>query len=193
MTIIEFKPKKFFLSQGEFYDNVYIVVSGELKIFISEENGRQILLDVYKEGDFIGEQEVFLNYPYSASVINSTECTLIKIPNKYFIEWISLDANINQNLLFSLCQQMYDLTNKTQRYALTTVKEQVIKAMLDLQTKEIVNKKQLIQSISATPRSVYRVLNELEMLGFIKIESQIIKIINEEQLTLYKKKGKKRW
>lgn len=136
MVVAQFKPKKFLLNQGEYHDSVYIVINGEIRIFVSEENGREILLDIYREGNFIGEQEAFLNSPYSASIENITECLVIKMSNSDFIEWVHLDANCNQRLIKSLCEQMYELTNRTAKYSLSTVKEQVITTILELQEKK---------------------------------------------------------
>lgn len=189
MIVTQFKPKHFFLNQGEHYDFVYIVVTGEIKIFVSEENGREILLDIYREGNFIGEQEAFLKTPYSASIENITECLVIKIPNKSFINWVHLDSNCNQRLIKSLCEQMYELTNRAAKYSLSTVKEQVITTILDLKrSRKIIDKKLLIQSVSATSRSVYRVLSELEYLGLIIVDAKTITIINEEKLMMERKK-----
>lgn len=183
MELVHVKAKKFSLIQGNCYDSVYIIVSGKLKIFVAEENGRQILLDIYKEGNFIGEQEAYLNAPYSASIESITDCLMIKIPNTYFLEWVRLDSHFNELLLQSLCEQMYELTNRAAKYSLATVKEQVIATIFDLyESHQIIEKKLLVESVSATPRSVYRVLNELEQLSLIQVEPKIISILDEVKL-----------
>lgn len=189
MELRSFKPRKFFLAQGEFHSSVYIIVSGQINVFVSEENGRHILLDVYKRGNFIGEQEAYLNVPYSASLENMTDCLLIEIPNNTFIEWVSLDTIINKKLILSLCEQMYDLTNRAAKYSLSTVKEQVIMTLLDLHNKNNnIDKKLLVASVSATPRSVYRILNELENLELITLDSKHITIIDQKKILLERKK-----
>lgn len=189
MELLHVKGKKFYLSQGSTYPSVYIIVSGKLKIFVSEENGRQILLDIYEDGNLIGEQEAFLNTSYSASVESLTDCLLIKIPNNYFLEWINLDKHFNQQLIQSLCEQMYELTNRAAKYSLSSVKEQVITTIIDLEeTHEIIDKKLVVESVSATPRSVYRILNELERLSLIRVNPKSISIIKKEKLLIERKK-----
>lgn len=189
MDLIHIKARKFNLSQGEKHDFVYIIVNGNIKIFVSEENGRQILLDIYKEGNLIGEQEAFLKQPYSASIENTTDCLLIRVPNASFIEWVTIDSKFNGLLIQSLCEQMYELTNRAAKYSLSTVKEQVITTLFDLhRTDKVINKKLLVESVSATPRSVYRVLSELESLKLISVESKIIIIIDENTLLAERKK-----
>lgn len=189
MTLVHMKAKKFKLSQGSFYNYVYIAVSGDIKIFVSEENGKQILLDIYKEGNLIGEQEALSKKAYSASIENLTDCLLIKIPNTIFIEWVQKDASFNQLLIHSLCEQMNELTNRAAKYSLATVKEQVISTIIDLeQSNGLIDKKLLLESISATSRSVYRILNELEQEKLIIVNTKHINLLNKEKLLLERKK-----
>lgn len=189
MELVSFKARKFQLYQGVKHTNVYIVVNGKIKIFVADENGRQILLDIYQSGNLIGEQEAYLNAPYSASIENTSECLLIKLSNQAFIEWVNLDHHFNKRLIQSLCEQMYELTNRAAKYSLGSVKKQVITTILDLQKEdEIIDKKLLVQSVSATSRSVYRILNELESLEIIRVEQKIISIIDQQKLSLERKK-----
>lgn len=189
MELVFFKARKFQLHQVMKHSDVYIVVSGKVKIFVADENGRQILLDIYQSGNLIGEQEAFLDMPYSASIENTTDCLLIKVPNQSFIEWVALDHHFNQDLIYSLCEQMYELTNRAAKYSLGSVKEQVITTLLDLEKKgKGIDKKLLVQSVSATSRSVYRILSELETLDIIRVEPKSITIINQQKLLLERKK-----
>lgn len=189
MQLVHMKSKRLHLSQGSSYQYVYIIVSGDIKVFVSEKNGRQILLDIYTEGNLIGEQEAFINKPYSASIENITDCLLIKIPNTVFIEWTQKDASFNYFLIHSLCEQMDELTNRAAKYSLATVKEQVISTIIDLNlTNNDIDKKMLLESISATSRSVYRILNELEHAQLISVNPKTITILNKEKLLIERKK-----
>jgi CRP-like cAMP-binding protein len=65
-------------SQGDQPDVVYVVRSGAVKIFRSQD-GKPTTLGVLKPGDMFGEMAVFGRKPRSASAeaVGATECTLV--------------------------------------------------------------------------------------------------------------------
>lgn len=54
--------------QGDPGDAMYIIRSGRVKVFILDEGGREIVLDIYGEGDFFGEFAMLDEQPRSAGV-----------------------------------------------------------------------------------------------------------------------------
>ncbi|NUU61832.1 Crp/Fnr family transcriptional regulator [Paenibacillus agri] len=185
MEIQTFKKNKFYLPQGEMHAFVYIVVSGNVKVYVMNESAKQVTLDIYSCGNFIGEQEAMIHKPYSASIVSISEVTLIKIPDKAFLYWLSKDANFNQIVMASLCEQMYKLTNRTIKYSLDSVRSQIISSLIEEsngQKSMMIQKKTILDSVSSTNRSVYRVLNQLEVEGSIIISGDEIEIVDREKL-----------
>ncbi|MFF2910680.1 Crp/Fnr family transcriptional regulator [Paenibacillus sp. NPDC057934] len=185
MEIQTFKKNKFYLPQGEMHAFVYIVVSGNVKVYVMNESAKQVTLDIYSCGNFIGEQEAMIQKPFSASIVSISEVTLIKIPDKAFLYWLSKDANFNQIVIASLCEQMYKLTNRTIKYSLDSVRSQIISSLLEEsngQKSAMIQKKVILDSVSSTNRSVYRVLNQLEVEGSIVISGDEIEIVDREKL-----------
>lgn len=58
------------VNQSDISNNLlYIVLSGRLKVFMSNEDGREVLLDFLQEGDTFGELSLFDEQPRSATVM----------------------------------------------------------------------------------------------------------------------------
>ena len=87
MDVKKFDTKQFVLHQGESYQNTYLLVNGRVKVFLNSPSGKQVVLDVYDSGMFLGEQEAIINRPYSASIINISPITVLSIRNSDFVEW----------------------------------------------------------------------------------------------------------
>ncbi|MBV7392400.1 Crp/Fnr family transcriptional regulator [Enterococcus sp. ALS3] len=163
IIILEFSKGEFFLNQGDIYDHVFYIVNGTVDIFIDNFKDKQIVLDSYEAGNFIGEHEIFNNQPFSSSVVSTSEIILLKIPRKQFLEWLSLDNHLNNILINSLCNQIYKLSNLVETYSLLTTKEQVCLILSQLSPdNNIISRNRLLKKISSTTRSVDRVLLELK-------------------------------
>lgn len=93
-------------------------------------NGKSVVLDIYGSGMLIGEQEAIINKAYSASVLNITDVTLLKINNNDFRKWISCDNLFANKLLHNLSSQIYNLTQRTERYSLYSAMEQIISFLI---------------------------------------------------------------
>lgn len=187
MEVLSVKEKRFNLFQGESYPFVYIIVSGKIKVFVSSEKGKQIVLDIYTSGNLIGEHEALVEKPYSASLQSMTDCVLLKISARDFKQWLDQDLVMSRYVIHSLCSQMYELTNRAAKYSLGSVKEQVITTLLEHSNNQVISKRFVLDSVSSTPRSVYRLLSELEEEGLIKVSRMDITLLDIEQLKLERK------
>ncbi|MEE6639990.1 cyclic nucleotide-binding domain-containing protein [Limosilactobacillus pontis] len=87
MRVRYFASKQFVLHQDERYDHTYLLVSGRVKVFLNSPSGKQVVLDVYEPGMFLGEQEAIINRPYSASIVNISPVTVLEMANADFVEW----------------------------------------------------------------------------------------------------------
>jgi hypothetical protein len=56
------------LTEGEMGDSLYMIQSGKVKVFIGDEDGREIILKILGAGDFFGEMSMIDKQPRSASV-----------------------------------------------------------------------------------------------------------------------------
>src|SRR5260221_10290531 len=43
------------INEGDQTDSLYILLSGRAKVFVSEEDGREVVLSTIREGDYFGE------------------------------------------------------------------------------------------------------------------------------------------
>lgn len=155
LVIVEYSKGDFFLMRGNQYACVYYIVNGTVDIFIDNFKDKQIILDTYDAGNFIGEHEVLNGAPFSSSVISTSDIILLKIPKKQYIEWLAIDHNLNKILINSLCSQIYKLSNLVETYSLLTTKEQVCLALSQLTVaNNTISRTSLMKKVSSTTRSV---------------------------------------
>lgn len=186
--IQRYKKGEFYLEKGTISDSVYIIVDGMIDIFIESDNGKKVSLDLYQSGNFIGEHEIIHQNPFSVSVISVSDIIILKLGRNDFLDWLDLDRNISNQLIRSLCSQLYKLSQLTEVYSIFSTKEQVTLVLSKLNTTHnCIERNQLLSRVSSTPRSVDRILKELRESEIISNDNGLIRVINHQALIHYGK------
>lgn len=190
MIIREYKAKEFILNQGEIYNNMYIVLEGELGIYVESEHGKKYYLNTYRKGNYIGELEMFGNHPYISSVEALTYVKLLELSRDDFIKWVKMDKNLNDYFIRTLCDSTYILCSNMGTNTLYSLKSRICKYLIDNvkmngqadHMKIAINSEMLGEYMAVTQRSVNRILKQLKESGIIEITKAHIVIKNFEKL-----------
>ena len=183
MQVKHFDTKQFVLYQGNSYQDTYILVEGRVKVFLNSPSGKQVVLDVYDSGMFLGEQEAIINRPYSASIINITPITVLVIRNRDFVEWSQKDHRFANRLIKNLSEQIYHLTNRMERYSMHSALQQISLFLLQCDDEQVPITRELITyEVDTSYRNINRVLKRLADLNVIKINRSTIKITDYQTL-----------
>jgi len=182
ISVREFKAGEFSLNQGEVHDFMYIVLEGELGIYVESEHGKKYYLNTYRKGNYIGELEMFGNYPYISSVEARTDVTLLEFAREDFIRWLQLDRNLNDYFIRTLCDSTYELCSNMGTNSLYTLKSRICRFLLDHADRRTddradvaVSSEMLSEYMAVTQRSVNRILKQLKDSRIIEItKSHII-------------------
>src|SRR5438128_110241 len=72
------------LTEGEIGDSLYVIQSGKVKVFIGDEDGREIILKILGPGAFFGEMSMIDKQPRSASVRTIEASTFLVLAHAAF-------------------------------------------------------------------------------------------------------------
>ncbi len=76
------------VTEGDRTDSLYIVVSGRVKIYVSDDNGKEIVLNESGPGEYFGEM-VLDEGPRSASMMTLEPTQFLLVPQEDFRDFIS--------------------------------------------------------------------------------------------------------
>lgn len=111
--------KKYHKDEIIFYEDdlalfYYQVVEGSVKMFCTNEDGKDFTQGIFKKGNSFGEPPLLINevYPCSSSAIEDS--VIIKISKDKFLTIIQEYPEINKNFLYLLALRVYrkTITNK---------------------------------------------------------------------------------
>jgi len=177
----------FRLEQGEVYDKFYILVDGEVDIFIVSDSGKKYYVSSYGKGYFIGELELFDRNAYMSLVVGRGTVTTLEMDRETYLEWLQCDHNFNQYVLKILCSRTYNSMRKMGNDTLYTLKQRICQHLvaetIDKGKKTAtINVEVLGERMGVTSRSVNRILKELKDKEILEISNSKVVILDEKQL-----------
>lgn len=199
-SIIIFKKGEKIICQGEKCNDFYLIDSGLVDVNVMSENGKCYSHAIYKEGNYLGELEIFDQIEYCCNAIAITEVCVLQISRTDFLRWIDLDKDIQNVLLQNVCSKFYTLSTKAAvdyfyslKYRLCEFLLQCIKQhkYMDSQHCLMIHTNELSSYLAVTNRSINRIIVELREKGIIETKNSCIRVINvkllEEELSKTKK------
>jgi CRP/FNR family cyclic AMP-dependent transcriptional regulator len=176
------------LTEGEMGDSLYMIQSGKVKVFIGDEDGREIILKILGPGDFFGEMSMIDKQPRSASVTTIEASTFLVLTHAAFEKCVEQAPRIGNMVMQILAQRVREADRKIGTLALMDVYGRVASTLLELSVYnngklmvgEKLSQQDLANMVGASREMVNRILKDLSERGFISIESKSITIINRE-------------
>ena len=176
------------LTEGEMGDSLYMIQSGKVKVFIGDEEGREIILKILGPGDFFGEMSMIDKQPRSASITTLEASVFLVLSHAAFEKCIEQVPRIATVVMRILAQRVREADKKIGTLALMDVYGRVASTLLELAVMdngklmvgEKLSQQDLANMVGASREMVNRILKDLSERGFISVESKSITIINRE-------------
>lgn len=175
------------INEGDPSDSLYVVLSGNVKVFLSDENGKEVILNAQGPGEYFGEVALLDDTQVrSASVITTEKSSFMIISKSDFRKALADNPDLAINLIRDLTQRVRQLTDNVKSLALLDVYGRVAKTLLSLATDRngtlVIHNKPTQQDIAnrvgASREMVARILKDLTTGGYISQVNKEI-IINE--------------
>ena len=175
------------INEGDQTDSLYVIIDGEVKVYASDENGKEVILNILGAGEYFGELSLVDDQPRSASVMTMMPTKVMIISKANFKQCLAENSELAFNLIRALTKQVRALTDNVKSLALMDVYGRVAHTLLDLATeregKQIIEQKLTHQDIAnmvgASREMVSRILKDLSRGGYISIDKKSI-TINEK-------------
>jgi CRP/FNR family cyclic AMP-dependent transcriptional regulator len=171
------------VSEGDETDSLYVIVGGRVKVFVADEDGREIVLATQGPGDYFGEM-VLDGGPRSASVMTLEPSRFAVIPKACFRAFLTSHPDFSMHLVERLIRRTRALTDNVKSLALMNVYGRVARTLLELAVKEngsLVVPEKLTQQdvanrVGASREMVSRIFKDLVAGGYISIDKKRITI-----------------
>ena len=170
------------MTGGDPTDSLYIVLSGRLKVMMSDSDGKEVILAILGPGEFFGEMGLIDDEPRSASVVTLEPCELLSIAKRDFRKCLAENFEMSTAVMRGLVRRLREADRKIGSLALLDVYGRVSRLLLDMA--ETVNgekivtkrlpKQDIAKMIGASREMVSRVMKDLQVGGYIEMRGSNI-------------------
>jgi CRP/FNR family transcriptional regulator, cyclic AMP receptor protein len=175
------------INEGEMSDSLYCIQSGKVKVYVSDEDGKEVILNIMGPNQYFGELALIDDSPRSASVMTMEPTALSIVSKAAFRDCLAKNPDIALNLLRYFTQRVRGLTENVKNLALLDVYGRVARTLLSLATprddglviEDKLTQQDIANMVGASREMVSRILKDLSVGGYIKTEGRQI-VINEK-------------
>lgn len=184
-----FKKKETIYRQEDFATYAYRIKSGKVKTFQINADGKEFILDLLSEGDFLGEKALIQdsNRTEFAQALEDTELYLI--PRKDFQDLLFQDREVSSQFIKMLSQNLLEKEHNLMEMAYDTVRKRTADALMKLYEAYgadgkpfTVSRADLASLVGTATESVIRMLSEFRKEGLVKIDGSSVEVLHPEKL-----------
>jgi CRP/FNR family cyclic AMP-dependent transcriptional regulator len=171
------------VNEGDATDSLYVVLSGRVKVFVSGENGREVVIGTISAGDYFGEL-VLDGGPRSASVMTLEPCRFFLIPRRDVEQLMERNPAFARDLIHKLIKTVRSLSNRVLDLSLKDVYGRFVKFVDEhaierdgrLVVPERLTQYDIAARIGGSREMVSRIVKDLTAGGYITIDAKHITI-----------------
>ena len=172
-----------FITEGDSSDSVFVILSGRVKIFLSDTEGHEMILDTQGPGEYVGEMALDGN-PRSASVMTTEPTTFSVVGREPIKEHIRRNPEFALDMISKIIDRARLATNSVKDLALLDVYGRVARLLLNmavekngkLEIPEKLTQQEIAERVGASRDMVSRIFRDLTAGGYITVESRHITI-----------------
>lgn len=188
-----FKKKAEIFAENDRPHHLFYIEKGKVKTFKSNEDGKEFIIKLYAEGEFLGYHNMITDDPYreSAAALEETEISLV--PKADFNELLFKNKQVAQKFISLLANDIKENEDQLIKLAYDSVRKRVAEALLKFADKQSnpsdtikVSRDDLSNVAGTSLETAIRTLSDFKSEGLIDIKSGKIKIQNKESLLAFK-------
>ncbi|HEX4764543.1 MAG TPA: Crp/Fnr family transcriptional regulator [Usitatibacter sp.] len=172
-----------FITEGDSSDSVFVVLSGKVKVFISDTEGHEMILDTQGPGEYVGEMALDGN-PRSASVMTLESSTFSVVARDPIREAIRNDPDFALDMISKIIDRARLATSSVKDLALLDVYGRVARLLLNMAVDkagklvipEKLTQQEIAERVGASRDMVSRIFRDLTAGGYITVENRFITI-----------------
>jgi CRP/FNR family cyclic AMP-dependent transcriptional regulator len=172
-----------FITEGDSSDSVFVILSGKVKIFISDTEGHEMILDTHGPGEYVGEMALD-GKPRSASVMTLEPSTFSVVQREPLLEAIRKKPDFALEIISRIIDRARLATNSVKDLALLDVYGRVARLLLNMAVEkegkllipEKLTQQEIAERVGASRDMVSRIFRDLTQGGYITVEHRFITI-----------------
>ncbi len=182
-TVRAFAKRAIIVTEGDDSDSLYVMISGKARVFVADDNGREVQLNQIGVGEYFGEVTLD-GGPRSASVMALEDCRCAVMKRAELTPFIEKNPELAIHIVRKLARRVRDLTENVRSLALMDVYGRVARLLLELAEEkdgrlvvsEPLTHKDIASRVGASREMISRIFSDLADGGYVRKEEGLLVI-----------------
>jgi CRP-like cAMP-binding protein len=190
-AIRTYRKRDFLFMEGQPPYELYFIIKGEVKTYMTNKEGKELITGIYKNGDFVGYAPILeeIVYTENAMVIEDTQVVLI--PKQDFLALIYSSRDIAHKFIQLLSNNLIETENRLLDLAYQSVRQRVAGALLRILDQYTlpgrkgmitISRRDISNMIGTATESLNRTLGDFQEEGLIDLMHEGIRVIERVKL-----------
>lgn len=172
------------INEGDDTSSFYIILGGRVKVYLTDESGKEVILNIQGEGEYLGEVALLDEGPRSASVATIEDSRFAVLNRQSFIECISENPQLSLKIMQGLTQRLRALSENVRSLALMDVYGRVARLLLELAVdkdgvrviEDKLTQNEIAARVGASSKMVGRIMQDLKKGGYVRKQGKHLSI-----------------
>ena len=187
-----YKKKQVIYTEGNHPLQLYYVINGKVKTFKTNDDGKDLVTELYSPGDFLGHVALLQSGVYKETAEAMDDTKLAVIPKKEFEDLLNSNWEVAHKFISLLAKNVADKEAQLLNMAYNSLRKKVADALVTLKLKyhkpgnELfsidISRENLATIAGTATESLIRTLSDFKSEKLIEIRDGHISILNEKKL-----------
>lgn len=172
------------INEGDKGESLFVILSGRVKVYVSDDDGREMILDIHGAGDYVGEMSLD-GRPRSASVMTLDPSTCSVVTRDDLRAAIAANPDVAMSLISTLIERARVATDNVKNLALMDVYGRVARLLLQIAKEdgngklvvpERMTQQDIADRVGASRDMISRIFKDLTIGGYVTVDNRVITI-----------------
>ena len=185
-TVRAFPKHAVIVTESDATDTIYVLLSGKARVYVSDEKGREVVLNQLGPGEYFGEITLD-GGPRSASVMAAEDCRCAIVKRSELLTLVEKEPHFALHMVRKLASRVRDLTENVRSLALMDVYGRVARLLLELAEErdgrlcidEPLTHKDIASRVGASREMISRIFSDLTAGGYVAKENGRLVIVRK--------------
>lgn len=183
-VVRSFPKQTVLIHEGDVGDSLYIILSGRVKVYASNDAGREVVINFHGAGDYVGEMSLY-GAPRSASVVTMEPTTCAIVNRAQFRDFLAANPDFAQHLIQTLIHRARSATENVKSLALSDVYGRLVRLINALAVPreerlvvhERLTQQDIADRVGASRDMIGKLMKDLVAGGYLLVEDRQITVL----------------
>lgn len=172
-NLVNYKKGEFIFFQGDPSEKFYIVRSGTISILLASSDGREMVINEIRSGDFFGELGLLTKKTRSTTAVARIDSDLLEFSGFAFLELVDNEPSMTRRMLEITANRLRTSSERESALAFLDAQARLVRLLLQLDKQELekgyvtISQGELAMRTGLTRQTVAKALGRWRRAGWL--------------------------